>query len=519
MKVEITPDKKYIKILEATNLEMKQLQMSFTKKVKDFHFKKKKFANSNWTGDIPFIENIRYIPAGLWLELIDVCERFELPINTSAFKGLVDSSLKLENVAKELEDMYGDGPKKLRDYQKEAVYLLLKYRLASSELATGSGKTLMAFNLMLYLKNKWETLGYEKPFKMIYITPTIDLILQGIDDFAEYNSHNCINYKIKAFYGETKDKSSLDGVDIAIGTWQTYKDMSPEILSEFTVVLVDEAHIIGAVSVKKIIENCKNRIYTFGVSGTLDSDTKDNKKTADDYTIAKYIGPIVNKIPSEFLIKEGFLTPLQICVFRMNYLEQEHRLKLKELLESETFENKKVMELEQKIVRGSKPRFKFITKVISQTPKNSLVLFRDVQGGYGKKVYEHLRENSHGKHYYYVDGSVKTDHRKYIKDILEEGDNRCVIASYGTFSTGISINNLHNLFLIESYKSKIIIKQSLGRLMRLLKGKSKANIFDFVDDFRVSSRGKRNILYQHGMDRIDIYDKENHKYKIFNVKL
>ena len=96
-------------------------------------------------------------------------------------------------------------------------------------------------------------------------------------------------------------------------------------------------------------------------------------------------------------------------------------------------------------------------------------------------------------------------------------ENKVLVATFGTFSTGISINNLHNIFLVESYKSEILIKQSLGRGMRKMEGKDKVNVIDFVDDF--STPRYKNYLIKHGEARIQIYRNEKFKYQIFKIKL
>ena len=100
---------------------------------------------------------------------------------------------------------------------------------------------------------------------------------------------------------------------------------------------------------------------------------------------------------------------------------------------------------------------------------------------------------------------------------MEEDTNRVLVASFGTLSTGISIKNIHNIFLTESYKSEVLIKQTLGRGMRLHKDKEKVTIVDFVDDF--SFNGKDTYLLKHCKERIDIYKKEHFEYKIYEVKI
>ena len=116
-----------------------------------------------------------------------------------------------------------------------------------------------------------------------------------------------------------------------------------------------------------------------------------------------------------------------------------------------------------------------------------------------------------------MDGDTDESLREEYKGRMAAGGNKILIATYGTFATGISINNIHNIFLVESYKSEVLIKQSLGRGMRKMEGKEKVNVIDFVDDF--SSSKYQNYLVKHGEVRLQIYKKEGFEYKIFKVKL
>jgi superfamily II DNA or RNA helicase len=154
---------------------------------------------------------------------------------------------------------------------------------------------------------------------------------------------------------------------------------------------------------------------------------------------------------------------------------------------------------------------------IAKTSKNSLVLFQSVGEGYGKRIYEYLREVQADKEVFYIDGDTEPERRDYYKTKLEEGANKVMVASFGTLSTGVSVKNIHNIFLVESYKSEVLIKQSLGRGMRLYEGKERVNIIDFVDDF--SYNGSMNYLMKHSLERIEIYKREKFEYKTYDVTL
>ena len=154
---------------------------------------------------------------------------------------------------------------------------------------------------------------------------------------------------------------------------------------------------------------------------------------------------------------------------------------------------------------------------ILKTTKNSLVLFQDVESKYGRQIYDLIREKNPDKEVFYVDGSTSDANREEYKTRMKSGSNRILIATFLTFATGISIPNLHNIFLVESYKSEILIKQSLGRMMRLHDDKDVAIVFDFVDNF--TWKNKPNYLMKHSNERLEIYKREKFMYKIYDINL
>ena len=149
-----------------------------------------------------------------------------------------------------------------------------------------------------------------------------------------------------------------------------------------------------------------------------------------------------------------------------------------------SFDKTKLYVLEKKMVTDNKKRFEYVCNMLIRTNKNTLVLFKDIKDEYGVKLYNTLKEITKDKEIYYIDGFTKTDNRDEYKNRMEDGNNKILLASFGTFSTGISMKNIHNIFLIESYKSEIIVKQSIGRGMRLHDNKDVVNIIDIIDDYR-----------------------------------
>jgi superfamily II DNA or RNA helicase len=332
--------------------------------------------------------------------------------------------------------------------------------------------------------------------------------MQLNDDFEDYNNGK-LPMRIRMVYGGSKDNDP--GADVIAGTFQSLCKKPIEYFKGVDVVCADEAHQSGTTSVKNVLGKCKDSRIRFGLSGTLQMDN-----SADYMTIVSVLGPLVNTISAKFLFKEGYATPINVKIIKLSYEDSDIGEKLYSIRKSRQMEGSQLLTLEKNVVVQHKGRFNFVVNLISRTSKNSLVLFSNIKDGYGKRIYEALRDRS-DKVCYYVDGGVGKDHREFFKKEMEEGENKVLVASFTTFSTGISIKNLHNIIFLESYKSEIIVKQSIGRGMRLLDGKESVNIIDIVDDFSYEKHD--NYLLKHGKARLQFYQQYTDQIKVHKVKL
>ena len=107
--------------------------------------------------------------------------------------------------------------------------------------------------------------------------------------------------------------------------------------------------------------------------------------------------------------------------------------------------------------------------------------------------------------------------KEQIREITEREVNSIIVASYGTFSTGINIKNLHNIVFASPSKSRIRNLQSIGRVLRKGTNKAKAILYDISDDCSVKSR--KNYTLNHLIERIKIYNEENFNYDIITIQL
>jgi superfamily II DNA or RNA helicase len=162
-------------------------------------------------------------------------------------------------------------------------------------------------------------------------------------------------------------------------------------------------------------------------------------------------------------------------------------------------------------------RNNFIKNLTLDLKGNTLVLFSRVET-HGQPLYELINNGKvDDRHVFFIHGGVETDERERVREITEKESNAIIVASYGTFSTGINIRNLHNVVFASPSKSRIRNLQSIGRVLRKGENKVKATLYDIADD--ISYKSRKNYTLNHLIERIKIYNEENFNYDIVNIPL
>ena len=166
---------------------------------------------------------------------------------------------------------------------------------------------------------------------------------------------------------------------------------------------------------------------------------------------------------------------------------------------------------------SSKSRNNFIKNLVLDLKGNTLVLFSRVET-HGQPLYELINNSiQNERKVFYVHGGVDAEERERIREITETEKNAIIVASYGTFSTGINIKNLHNVIFASPSKSRIRNLQSIGRVLRKGDRKLKATLYDIADD--ISYNKRKNYTLNHLIERIKIYNQDNFNYDIVNIPL
>jgi superfamily II DNA or RNA helicase len=514
----ITSDRKFLILTDVTQLELEQLELSFTRKPDNWFIIKKKVPH--WNGEIKFIDSYNRIPIGLWKEVQNVAQKYNFPLQIEGSNELIDESFNEEDFDEWHQEFFknayvganNDIKFTPRWYQIEGAKRILKFRFCTEEISTSGGKTLIAFMVFryLYARNKLK--------KFLYIVPNVDLVNQSLEKFYEYeemcNPDERIPWKGEGIYSGAKKTPTSK--DITFGTYQSLVKRDPEFFKDYNFVMVDETHHAKANSIQKIVIRCYNNEYRVGLSGTLPPEG-----STDSFTIQAYLGPCVYKITSHDLINEGSATPVKVVGIELDYVDDNIKKKLYDLrnVPGDQKDGAKLLNIEKGVARENRSRFNYIVNKIANTTKNSLVLYGDIKNNYGRNIYDWLRSNT-DKKVYYIDGSTKNENREYYKKQMEEKEDVIIVASVGTFSEGIDILNVHNIFIVESNKSEYIVRQILGRGMRLMSGKDEILVIDFSDNYEYGSGYQRkNYLLRHADEREKIYHDKRFPYKRFKVKI
>jgi hypothetical protein len=337
-------------LVEASKLEVDQLRLSFTKTIPTARFDPRVRAG-HWDGKISYFRSDRYLPSGLWGELVEMAESFDFSLEIEDIERLFDHSIDEQEFKSWVESKWKDAELKPRDYQIQSAYKILRTRNCLSELATSAGKSLIIYMVLGYLLER----GDSK--RVLMIVPNTDLVIQASEDFEQYNSESVrVDLNIQQIYGGSKLKESSN---VVIGTYQSLINKTEAYFVHFDTVVVDETHRAKGYSIRSILEKCINSTRRFGLSGTIPK-----VGTLDRLTIMSYTGPVVSTVKADFLSKKGYISKCKVIVVEMDYAAKEVKEAFETIYDSGPDQRKTLFNLEKNYAIESKGRLSFITDFI-----------------------------------------------------------------------------------------------------------------------------------------------------------
>ncbi len=473
----------FLKIDSEPHIEY-ELRDHFTFEVEGAKFMPQ-YRNRNWNGEIHLFDmRTKKIYVGLLDKIIAFCKRhdYTYKFEDNQYYGTpfeINEGISYDGVKDYMQSICNHQPRK---YQIEGVYDALRHNRKLLISPTASGKSLMIYSLVRYY--------VEKGQKILLVVPTTSLVEQMYKDFSDYG-WDAESYCHKIYAGKEKSNE----LPVTITTWQSVYKLERSFFEDYNVVIGDEAHLFKSKSLISIMTKLHHAKYRFGFTGTLDG-TQTHK-----WVLEGLFGPAYKVTRTDELMKQGHLSQLDIQCLVLKHDPQKF----------ETYQD----EIEYLITHEK--RNNFIKNLTLDLKGNTLVLFSRVEA-HGEPLFNLINTNkTTDRKVFFIHGGVETSEREIVREITEEESNAIIIASYGTFSTGINIKRLHNIIFASPSKSRIRNLQSIGRVLRKGKDKVKATLYDIADD--CSTTNKRNYTLNHFIERIKIYNEENFNYEIITIQL
>ena len=425
------------------------------------------------------------IYVGLYDYLLEYLDQkgYEYAIKDSKFFGIPNEEeeyVSPESVASFVRSL--GLPFKIRDYQLKALFTAIKQRRKLLLSPTGSGKSLIIYGLV-----RWHIKAERQ---ILIIVPTVSLVSQLTQDFKDYG-WKADHYVHQIMGG----KERYVEAPVVISTWQSIYKEPKKFFERFDVIIGDEAHLYKAKSLSGILNKCHDARYRIGLTGTLDG------MYSHQLVLEGLFGRCDRVTTTVDLMKKGQLTPLKVkCLL----LQHGHV----------PFDN---YQQEMDYIVSHPKRNNLICNLAEDIGGNTLILFNYIEK-HGDPLWEMLNTKvSKDRKIFFIHGGVDAVEREEARKICEQENNAIILASYGTFSTGINIRNLHNVIFASPSKSRVRNLQSIGRVLRKGDNKAQAVLYDIADD---CSRGSRhNYTLRHLIERLKIYEEEKFDYEITKVNL
>jgi superfamily II DNA or RNA helicase len=443
------------------------------------------YRGRNWNGEIHLYDmRSKQIYVGLLDKIVSFCKQYNYTyeFEENKFYGQpfeINEEISLEGVKGYMQSICVHTP---RSYQVEGVYDALRHNRKLLISPTASGKSLMIYSLVRYYVDRNE--------KILLVVPTTSLVEQMYKDFQDYG-WDAETYCHRIYSGRERTNE----YPVTITTWQSIYKLERSFFEEYGVIIGDEAHLFKSKSLIQIMTKLHHAKYRFGFTGTLDG-TQTHK-----WVLEGLFGPSYKVTKTDELMRQGHLSQLDIRCLVLKHSPQRF----------ETYED------EIQYLISHEKRNKFIQNLALDLKGNTLILFSRVEA-HGAILYENINKNKRDdRKVFFVHGGVDAEERELVREITERENNAIIVASYGTFSTGINIKNLHNVIFASPSKSRVRNLQSIGRVLRKGKDKVKATLYDIADDCSYKSR--KNYTLNHLIERIKIYNEENFNYEIITIQL
>lgn len=355
----------------------------------------------------------------------------------------------------------------LRDYQREAVDKALVRTRGIINHPTGSGKTLIAAELIHKINQP-----------CLYLVPSIELLLQTSRDLKDL-----LKTKIGMIGGGYFVKEKIT-VSTVASLWHVLKRSRVSFRENFGKVftlIVDEVHHINKSSSNPLqlntwflVSQNIDAYWRYGFSATIG-----NEGTLSRRLLEATTGSLIHSVSSSELIDRGYLSRPQIFIYKVN---SDRISEWPKAYEVNIIGNKERNELIRDLAWKYSNEGKTILINISRVEKHGKVL-KEMIGRRAEFLY----------------GESSKEERIKVKEKFKRKEIKVLIGTI--YGEGVDIPSLDVVIVGDGGLSPRKLTQRIGRVLRISKEKSATIIIDFYDQ-------DGGILERHSNSRLDVYKSE-----------
>lgn len=504
--------------LEQAVSQLEITQLVEKSSAKEYNFRLKRYREETYQ------RFFNTVMSGLWKRMLSIQAVTNIPV---VINGLVDSNEQIgivdPTITKDLlSEWISSHEFKYTEkwYQLESLYYALKYRRSRAELATAAGKSYIIFLYCRYLL-EFDKIPATK--KILIITIRKMLVSQMIADFVDYEQNDKLLICDSIYSGGRRLAES----NIVVGTYQSLSNMDKEYFDQFGAVIIDECHTTQITSIKDEIIPKINPVfckYFYGLSGT-----QPLPGTIDDLHLEAHIGPVLFNVSAHQLQEEKSIADINIKIINILYNYEESRF----FYFDPDASHKHVstyLKCEHKFFHNHTKRNNLILGILSNFVGNQVILVDSVE--YAKQLLELANTIEHKQAFLIYSNTPDAERERIKAEFRTDSTDKILVATYGTMSTGISINNILAIHFPDGGKSRIRMRQSCGRGLRLHPLKEYLTIFDYADLLKKPTEAyckNNNIdpwpgppinrLWNQSRARVKIYKEEQFPYTEVNYNI
>lgn len=430
-----------------------------------------------WDGLVPFIVD-------------DITFTFLIPQISKILKQLdydveiIDESPhlgdKLPNITIDDKWLLKETGKILRPHQVNGTNIVLRDRKGVLEYSTSSGKTLLCMCI---------SKAIDPYMKSVIIVPNQQLLDQT---YKDYKLTELSVAKLSSAVSAKNREAMIMNHRHIIITEKLFSSLVDIFARETYAIIKDETQQFGEVLMESLRFDMPHAPIRIGLTGSFPRDKLKATKIK-----CHLGGDIIDVVQPDDMKQLGATAKEHISIIKTVHPE------ISDIF-SQLDDNKSYdWTVEQDYIHNNKDRVKAIAEFIKELPTTNTLVLCHAQ--FGLKLSEHMGIPM-------IDGDTKTEIRaEYfgIFDICD--DNHIQLASYGCAATGISVNRIHRVIVIDIGKNGTYILQSIGRGLRQSDVQDHIEVIDIYADLKYGNN--------HLVDRISIYKEKKFSYDFIDNEI